>query len=129
VRVQHQLGFNPYLWSGVLPFLHANDIMLNSPFMDQKITPLMPARGSDLLINQMHSPSEAERVINGNLDIPSMPTDMRGALLGRTQVLIWVGTPADVHEGLAPLTGSEAAATYDCTTQAWYLVCTKRQGL
>ena len=76
VRVQHQLGFNPYVWSGALPFLHADDVMLNSPFMDQKITPLMPAPGGDLLIDRMSSPDEAERLINGNVDLAgSAPGD------------------------------------------------------
>ena len=56
VRVQHQLGFNPYVWSGALPFLHADDVMLNSPFMDQKITPLMPAPGGIF-----HRPNELPR--------------------------------------------------------------------
>jgi hypothetical protein len=123
VRLQHQLGFNPYLWSGALPFLHADDVMLNSPFMDQKITPLMPTPGGDLLIDRMSSPEEAERLINGNLDLPSLPPAMRSTLLASTGLVVFVGTPAAVEQGLEPLTGKSLAAHYACTSHAWYLVC------
>src|ERR1700753_2376220 len=108
-RVEHQLGFSPYLWSGVLPFLHAEDVMLNSPFMDQTITPLMPARGSDLLISHMGSAEEAERVINGNLDLPSMPVEIRGPLLDSTKFVVLVGKQGDLP--------------FPCVDYGWYLVC------
>jgi hypothetical protein len=123
VRVQHQLGFNPYLWSGVLPFLRADDVMLNSPFMDQKITPLMPASGGDLLIERMTSPDEAERTINGNVDLPALPPALRSSLLASTSVVVLVGTPAELARGLRPLIGAELSAKYACTSYQWYLVC------
>jgi hypothetical protein len=123
VRVQHQLGFNPYLWSGALPLLHADDVMLNSPFMDQKITPLMPAAGGDLLIDQMDSPDQAEHIINGNVDLPTLPAPMRSKLLANTRVIVFVATPAALQQGLTPLIGAESAANYACTNHAWYLVC------
>ncbi len=123
VRVQHQLGFNPYLWSGALPLLHADDVMLNSPFMDQKITPLMPAAGGDLLIDQMGSPDQAEHIINGNVDLPTLPAPMRSKLLSNTRVIVFVATPAALQQGLTPLIGAESAANYACTSHAWYLVC------
>jgi hypothetical protein len=123
VRVQHQLGFNPYLWSGVLPFLQADDVMLNSPFMDQKITPLMPAPGGDLLIDQMSSPEEAERLINGNINLPSLPPATRSTLLASTRLVVFVAAPEEVQQGLAPLVGKSLAAHYACTSHTWYLVC------
>ncbi len=125
VRMQHQLGFNPYLWSGVLPFPHANDVLLNSPFMDQKITPLMPAPGGDLLIDQMSSPDEAERLINGNVNLPTLPPAMRSTLLASTGVVVFVGTSASLEQGLVPLIGQGPAAHYACTNHAWYLVCNR----
>jgi hypothetical protein len=123
VRVQHQLGFNPYLWSGALPFLHADDIMLNSPFMDQKITPLMPAPGGNLLIDQMSSPDQAEHIINGNVDLPALPPAMRSWLLASTRVVVFVATPAELARGLTPLMGADLATRYTCSSHAWYLVC------
>ncbi len=123
VRVEHQLGFNPYVWSGALPFLHADDVMLNSPFMDQKITPLMPAPGGDLLIGRMSSPDEAERLINGNVDLPALPAAIRAPLLDSTRFVIFVGVPADLEQGLTPLIGQDLAAKYSCTSHNWYLVC------
>jgi hypothetical protein len=126
VRVQHQLGFNPYLWSGALPFLHADDVMLNSPFMDQKITPLMPTPGGDLLIDRMSSPEEAERLINGNLDLPSLAPAMRSTLLASTGLVVFVGTPAAVEQGLEPLAGKSLAPHYACTSHSWYLVCLRQ---
>jgi hypothetical protein len=123
VRVQHQLGFNPYLWSGVLPFVRAEDVMLNSPFMDQKITPLMPAARGDLLIDRMSSPDEAERLINGNIDLPDLPPALRSSLLASTRLVIFVATPSVLEQGLAPLMGKGLAADYACSSHAWYLVC------
>ena len=121
VRVQHQLGFNPYLWSGALPLLHANAIMLNSPFMDQKITPLMPAPGGDLLIDQMSSPEEAERMINGNVNLQTLPASIRSSLLASTAFIVFVGTPEDVAQGRTAVAG--AAAPFNCSGHTWYLVC------
>jgi hypothetical protein len=126
VRVQHQLGFNPYLWSGALPLLHADDVMLNSPFMDQKITPLMPSSGGGLLIDQMTSPDQAERLINGNVDLPALPPSLRFKLLASTQVIVFVGTPTALQQGLTPLIGTESAMNYACTSHTWYLVCSAR---
>jgi hypothetical protein len=123
VRVQHQLGFNPYLWSGVLPFLQADDVMLNSPFMDQKITPLMPAGRGDLLIDRMSTADEAERTINGNVDLPALPPALRSSLLASTRVVVFVGTPMELARGLTPLIGPELSAKYACTNYRWYLVC------
>jgi hypothetical protein len=123
VRTQHQLGFNPYLWSGVLPFVQANDVMLNSPFMDQKITPLMPASGGDLLIDRMRSPDEAESTINGNVDLPGLSPALRSSLLASTKVIVFVGTPTALGQGLAPLIGAELSAKYACISYHWYLVC------
>jgi hypothetical protein len=125
VRVQYQLGFNPYLWSGALPFLHADAVMLNSPFMDQKITPLMPAPGGDLLIDQMSSPDQAERLINGNIDLPSLPLAVRSALLASTRVIVYIATPTDVARGLGPIAGNGVAAQFGCTGHGWYLVCSR----
>jgi hypothetical protein len=122
-RVQHQLGFSPYVWSGVLPFLQADDVLLNSPFMDQKITPLMPAAGGDLLIDHVGSPEAAERLINGNVDLPALPPALRSSLLASTRVVVYVGTPAELARGLTPLMGGELAAKYACSSHDWYLVC------
>jgi len=97
--------------------------MLKSPFMDQKITPLMPAPGGDLLIDHVSSPDEAERLINGNIDLPSLPPEMRSRLLASTGLVVFVGVAADVEQGLGPLAGESVAAHYACTNHSWYLVC------
>ncbi len=115
VRVQHQLGFNPYLWSGALPIRQADDVMLNSPFMDQKITPLMPTPGGDLLIDRMHSPEEAEHLINGNIDLLGLPPSVRSSLLASSRFVVYVGTPNEAV--------SQSLARYTCANHGWYLVC------
>ena len=115
VRVQHQLGFNPYLWSGALPIRRADDEMLNSPFMDQKITPLMPAAGGDLLINRMSSADEAERLINGNINLPALPPAVRSGLLASTGFVVYVGTP--------DYAASRSLAAYHCASHEWYWIC------
>jgi hypothetical protein len=125
VRSQHQLGFNPYVWSGALPFLHAEDVMLNSPFMDQKITPLMPVAGGDLLVDQVSSPEQAEQLINGNVDLPALAPAMRNTLLASTKVIVLVATPVATERGLTPLIGAPLASQYACVGHVWYLVCTR----
>ena len=112
VRVTHQLGFNPYLWSGALPLLSANAVMLNSPFMDQKITPLMPAAGGNLLIDRIPSADDAERLINGNVNLPDLPAALRSPLLASTSVIVYVGAPA-----------GQVAPGFPCSRHGWYLIC------
>ena len=126
VRVQHQLGFNPYLWSGALPFLHADDVMLNSPFMDQKITPLMPAPGGDLLIDHMSSPEEAERLINGNIELPALPPKMRSPCSLPPGWWCLLGYRRMWNKDWGPLAGDSLAAHYACTDHTWYLVCSRQ---
>jgi hypothetical protein len=83
----------------------------------------MPAPGGDLLIDRMSSPDEAERLINGNVDLPALPAAIRSPLLESTRVVIFVGVPADLEQGLTPLIGQDLAAKYACTSHGWYLVC------
>jgi hypothetical protein len=126
VRVEHQLGFNPYLWSGALPLVHADDVMLNSPWMDLTIMPLQAAEGGHLLIDEMSSTSQAARIINGNIDLPEMPPALRAPLLASAKVIVFIAVPGNVKQGLAPLVGAGEAARYACTDHSWYLVCSAR---
>ncbi len=130
VRREHQLGFNPYVWSGVLPFLHEDDVMLNSPWLDLTIMPLKAAPGAGLLVNAMKSPDEAERLINGNINLARLPQGIRAPLLASTNFMLFVATPADIRGGVTPLTdttdtdaGTYDAPRYACATHGWYLVC------
>jgi hypothetical protein len=75
----------------------------------------------------MSSPDQAERVINGNVDLPALPPPLRSKLLASTRVIVFVGTPAALQQGLAPLIGTESAVNYACTSHAWYLVCSARK--
>jgi hypothetical protein len=129
VRVEHQLGFNPYLWSGALPFVHANDVMLNSPWMDLTIMPVKAAERGDLLIDEVSSTSQAARIINGNIDLPAMPPALRSPLLASAKVIVFVAVPADVQRGLLPLVGAGQAARYTCADHAWYLVCSTQTAM
>ena len=126
VRQEHQLGFNPYVWGGVLPFLHADDVMLNSPWMDLTIMPLTAVPGTPLLVNEMTSPEEAERVINGNIDLPALPNAIRAPLLASANFIVFVATPADIQKGLIPQTGIKTGVPgpLACAGHTWYLVCT-----
>ena len=126
VRVEHQLGFNPYLWSAALPFVHADDVMLNSPWMDLTIMPLEAAKGGRLLIDEMGSTAQAARIINGNIDLAEMPPALRAPLLASAKVIVFIAVPGDVEQGLEPLVGAAQAARYACTGHTWYLVCSAR---
>ncbi len=128
VRNEHQLGFNPYVWSGVLPFLHADDVMLNSPWLDLTIMPLKAAPGSNLLVNEMNSSAQAERLINGNIDLARLPGDIRAPLLASSQFMVFIATPQDIRRGVTPLTNTQEAAQYACASHGWYLLCFARNG-
>jgi hypothetical protein len=95
-------------------------VMLNSPFMDQKITPLMPSTGGDLMINQMSSADEAEHLINGNIDLLVLPQVVRSRVLSSAGFVVYVGTPNDAV--------SKSLAGYRCTSHDWYLVCLQSSG-
>ncbi|HEV2273417.1 MAG TPA: hypothetical protein VGR96_04590 [Acidobacteriaceae bacterium] len=128
VRTEHQLGFNPYVWSGALPFLHGNHVMLNSPWLDLTIMPLRAAPGAPLLVNWMASPEEAERLINGNIDLSHLSDATRSRLLQSSRLIVFIATPPDLRAGVTPLTGAVPAgrqpAQYACAGHTWYLVCT-----
>jgi hypothetical protein len=91
-----------------------------------KISPLMAAPGGDLLIHQISAPEEAERLINGNVNLPSLAPELRSSLLASTRLVVFIGVPATLEQGLAPLTGKDLAAGYACSSYAWYLVCSAR---
>ena len=125
VRTNRQLGFNPYLWGTVLPFIHNDDLMLNSPWLDLTIMPLKAAPGSPLFVNAMASPEEEEKVINGNIDLAKMPDGLRNPLLDATHLIVYVAVPADVQRGLPSLAGNAEAARFSCAPHGWYLICTR----
>ena len=127
VRREHELGFNPYVWSGVLPFLNADDVMLNSPWLDLTIMPLKAAPRTALLVNEMSSPEEGERLINGNINLTSLPDDIRAPLVAAANFIVFVATPQDIRRGVTPLTGANDAGGYACASHIWYLVCVAKK--
>jgi hypothetical protein len=38
-------------------------------------------------------------------------------------MIVFVGSTAELEQGLAPLIGNNLAANYACTNHIWYLVC------
>jgi hypothetical protein len=49
-RPEYGLAFSTYYWSGARSFEHSNAVLLNSPWMGITISPLKPARESDLIL-------------------------------------------------------------------------------
>jgi hypothetical protein len=128
VRKRDQLGFNPYLWSGALPLIHSDDVMLNSPWLDLTVMPVKAVPGTGLMVNAMPTPAEAERLINGNVNLSNLSPEVRERLLKSTKFIVLIATPQDVTQEIsekgAPLVGTQRTAQTTCASHEWYLVCT-----
>jgi len=57
-----KLAANPYLWSSMVPLLHAHDVLINSPWLDATYLALAPGSDPKLLYNIVATESEREDI-------------------------------------------------------------------
>jgi hypothetical protein len=125
-RFKKQLGFDPYKWGGILAFVHANDVALDSPWIDQRITPIEATPGGpelveDIAYTRIRKP--------GSLNAPliagrSLPGRSEARIVQESSFMLFAGTPAELSQGLSGQLSPREAAKYHCTQpQYWYLIC------
>lgn len=130
VRFHDQLAFDPYKWGAVLAFVRANDVVLDSPWIDQRITPIEAVPGGPELVSDI----AYTRILRPNS--PNAPAVKGRCLPGRKEAeivrnssfMVFAGTPRELAQGLSGQLSPSEAAKYRCgAPQGWYLVCTSAQ--
>lgn len=126
LRFHDQLAFDPYKWAGVLPFVRENVVALDTPWLDQKISPLDVAPGGPELVAD---------IADGRMGFPDSPA-VRGRCLpawGEARIvrdssfLVLTAPASELEQGLAKQLTPAEQAKYSCKrVQGRYLVCTSR---
>lgn len=129
VRFKKQLAFDPYKWGTILAFVHAGDVALDSPWIDQKITPIEAVPGGPELVSdiaytrirKMDSPDAP--AVRGR----SLPARREAQIVHDAAFVIFAGTPQELAEGLSGQLSPEEAAKYQCEQGTdWYILCTSK---
>ena len=125
-RFSKELAFDPYRWAPLLAADRHNDVVLDAPWMDQKIAPLAPAPASPLLladVSATHSSKEFPPLVKGR----SLPAFAEADLVRRSSYLVFAGAPAEIAQGLSTQLSPEEASSFSCVqAQVWSLICTRK---
>jgi hypothetical protein len=127
VRYHDQIVFNPFKWAPLLAFLGQNDVLLNSPWVGQKILPLEAAP---------HSPvfnMERDATAPSNTDMESvagaaLPAWQEARVVRNSSFIFYVATSSQLAQGLSERLLTDDAAQYQCgPSRSWYVVCVKKE--
>ncbi len=125
-RYQKQLAFNPYEWATLLPMEANNEIVLDTPWMDQKITPLLPVSSTPLTLEDIsatHTSKTAPPMIKGH----SLPASEEAPLIHHATLIAYSGPPEILAHGLGEqLTPAEAAQFACALSQNWLMICHRK---
>jgi hypothetical protein len=123
MRFEKQLGFDPYQWGAILPVTRHDDIILDSPWMDQKIAPLAPAPGGPILLPDV----AITRISRTNPPLVkgrSLPGAYEAKMVNQASFLLLAAAPDEIAQGISTQLSLAESAKYSChQVQAWYLVC------
>ena len=128
-RFNRQLAFDPFKWGGVLAFVHANDVVLDSPWIDQKITPIEAVPGGPELVSDI---ATTQTLKPGARDYPlvygrSLPGRAEAAIVRDSSFVLFAATPTLLAQGLSTQLSPSEAAKYHCgPIKEWYMVCTSK---
>lgn len=111
-RGARDIAFDPYRWAPALSFSSRNIVLLDPPWIGQKITPIQPRSGSPLYIAP---PESAESAADAS---PSgyLPSGIRAQLAAASRVFVYIGPPAEVTLGLAAQLPAVVSARFRCDT-------------
>jgi hypothetical protein len=125
-RRARQVAFDPYAWAGALPFTRADDVILDSPWIDQKITPLQAVPGSPLLVDDI-------RMTEFSLTDPpfrpgaSLPGSRQQQQFADSSVIIFAGDPAEIRAGIGSQLLPGQVDAIHCVSHTWYMVCFRNE--
>ncbi len=127
VRHTKQLAFNPLEWAPVLAFVSQNDVALDSPWIDQKITPLMAAPGSPLLVDDIAlTPTSTTNppLVPGRC----LPGAREAQIVRDSSFFVYSGSPANLAQGLSQQLSPSEAEEFQCAaSHGSYRVCLKKE--
>ncbi len=116
------MTFDPYLWSGLVPMLHAHDIVMNSPWIDSNYLPLAPGPDPKMLYNILSSRREREDIDQHDGDLSHFPIAEQQTALHNADFILAVrgkSGQSDLFSQLGLL-----ARNYRCEPAGIYLLCT-----
>jgi hypothetical protein len=125
IRHRYQVAFDPLTWGPALAFVHADDGILDSPWIDQNITPIKAAPGSPIMIDDIRM-THMSKSDPGVVPNASLPRSKEPGLAARARFLIYADTPGELAGGLAGQLMPADAALFQCSRKSWYLVCVSR---
>lgn len=120
---KHQIAFSPYGWSGALPLIHADSVMLNSPFLDMTTMPIKGAPGSNQIISHLDDTTSYK--LNGNNTIENLDPALQASTIRATDFVIVVGPIHDLQYGLDSYVDHDTATMYSCVIHDLNFVCIK----
>lgn len=124
-RRKTELAPDDFTWAGVLPFLPHEDVALDSPWIDQTITPVAPVPGSPLLVDDIRLTAFSK--INGpSAPGRSLPARKEKAIVAASDFIIYAGAPGDLASGLSSQLDRQEASEFRCSAHGWYLVCVRK---
>ncbi len=122
VHHRYQVAFDPFAWGTALAFVQSNDVILDSPWIDQNIAPLQAVPGSPLLVDDIRM-THLSKTDPGFLPGASLPMSREHRLVQASTVLLYADTPQELEKGIGEQIPPGDAARFQCSPQGWYLVC------
>ena len=119
------LAANIYVWSSMVPMLHAHDIPVNSPWLDATYLALGPGRDPDLLYNIVGNVREQQDIDQHDGDLRKITPEQRAQALAAADFVFAVRNDA-TQVDLSPQLGSLTNA-FTCSTRDWYLLCLRNR--
>jgi hypothetical protein len=126
LRYHNQIAFNPFRWAPVLAFVRQNDVLLNSPWIGQKILPLQAAPDSPVF-NMEKDPTTPSNTDMDAVPGPALPRWQEAQVVGNSSFIVYVASPTQLARGLSERLLTDDAVRYHCgALQSWYVVCVEK---
>ena len=125
VHHRYQVAFDPFAWGPALAFVRGNDVILDSPWIDQNIAPLQAVPGSPLMIDDIRM-THLSRTDPGFVPGASLPQSREHGLAQRASVLLYADTPAELAKGIGEQLPPADASRFQCARVNWYITCMAR---
>jgi hypothetical protein len=125
IHHRYQVAFDPLTWGPALAFVRGDDVILDSPWIDQNITPIEAAPGSPITTDDIRM-THLSMSDPGFVSNASLPQTKEPGLAPRARFLIYADTPGELARGLEDQLMPADAALFQCSRYPRYLVCVAR---